>query len=48
MIGIQELLDNPNIDDPAQKDPYVAYKNDRALYNRTVRELAAANRDTEM
>jgi len=41
----QDLLDNPNPDDPAQKEPYVAYKNNRAEYNRKVRELAATMRE---
>ena len=42
LIGIQDLLDNPNPDDPAQKEPYLAYKNNRAEYNRKVREQAAS------
>lgn len=45
LIGIQDLLDNPNPDDPAQKDPYVAFKNNRTEYNRRVREEAAKHRD---
>ena len=44
LIGIQDLLDNPNPDDPAQKEPYLAYKNDKALYQRKVREQAASMR----
>ena len=44
LIGIQDLLDNPNPDDPAQKEPYLAYKNNRADYNRRVREQAASMR----
>ena len=44
LIGIQDLLDNPNPDDPAQKEPYLAFKNDRALYTRKVREQAASMR----
>ena len=39
-----DLLDNPNPDDPAQKEPYLAYKNNRADYNRRVREQAASMR----
>ena len=41
--GIQDLLDQPNSDDPAQKQPYDDYKNNRALYNRKVRAFAAAH-----
>jgi len=44
LIGIQDLLDNPNPDDPAQKEPYIAYKNNRSEYNRKVREQAASMR----
>jgi len=44
LIGIQDLLDNPNPDDPAQKEPYLAFKNNRAEYNRKVREQAATMR----
>jgi len=45
LIGIQDLLDNPNADDPAQKEPFVVFKNNRAEYNRRVRELAASRHD---
>jgi len=44
LIGIQDLLDNPNPDDPAQKEPYLAFKNDQPLYTRKVREQAASMR----
>jgi len=44
LLGIQDLLDNPNPEDPAQKEPYVAYKNNREEYNRRVREQAASMR----
>jgi ubiquitin-conjugating enzyme E2 I len=40
VLGIQELLDNPNLDSPAQSDAYQAYKRDRALYDRKVRDQA--------
>ena len=45
LIGIQDLLDNPNAEDPAQKEPYVQFKNNRAEYNRRVREEAAKHRE---
>ena len=44
LIGIQDLLDNPNPDDPAQKEPYLAFKNDRTEYNQRVRAQAASMR----
>ena len=44
LIGIQDLLDNPNPDDPAQKEPYIAFKNDIEGYKRKVREQAASMR----
>lgn len=42
LLGIQDLLDNPNPDDPAQKEPYVAYTQDRSAYERKVRDQAAS------
>ena len=45
LIGIQELLDNPNNDDAAQQRPYEAYARDRPRYERTVREFAARFRE---
>ena len=44
LIGIQDLLDNPNPDDPAQKEPYLAFKNNRTEYNQKVRQQAAQMR----
>ena len=44
LIGIQDLLDNPNPDDPAQKEPYLAFKNARTEYNQRVRAQAASLR----
>ena len=32
LLGIQTLLDDPNNQDPAQEEPYRAYKNDRKDY----------------
>lgn len=40
LVGIQELLDNPNCESPAQQPAYLAYTTDRALYERRVRDLA--------
>mmetsp|Transcript_14474 Transcript_14474/g.20306 ORF Transcript_14474/g.20306 Transcript_14474/m.20306 type:complete len:161 (+) Transcript_14474:101-583(+) len=43
LLGIQDLLNNPNINDPAQADAYNAYKNDRQAYEDRVREEARKN-----
>mmetsp|Transcript_10237 Transcript_10237/g.26816 ORF Transcript_10237/g.26816 Transcript_10237/m.26816 type:complete len:155 (-) Transcript_10237:381-845(-) len=40
LLGIQNLLDNPNIDDPAQRDPYILFKTDKAKYEEKVRAEA--------
>eukprot|EP00760_Papus_ankaliazontas_P011553 PhM_4_TR14847/c0_g1_i1/m.74146/K10577/UBE2I, UBC9; ubiquitin-conjugating enzyme E2 I len=41
LLAIQELLDNANPKDPAQKEPYELYVKDRDEYERRVREQAA-------
>eukprot|EP01012_Entosiphon_sulcatum_P066222 TRINITY_DN95345_c0_g1_i1.p1 TRINITY_DN95345_c0_g1~~TRINITY_DN95345_c0_g1_i1.p1 ORF type:complete len:174 (-),score=35.39 TRINITY_DN95345_c0_g1_i1:72-572(-) len=46
LVGIQELLDNPNIADPAQSDPFHLYQNNRAEYERRVQQEALKNRPT--
>jgi len=38
LLGIQELLDNPNENSPAQKDAYQLYVTDRNKYYQKVRE----------
>jgi ubiquitin-conjugating enzyme E2 I len=40
VLGIQELLDTPNLNSPAQSDPYYSFKKDRPLYDRKVKEQA--------
>jgi len=37
LLGIQDLLDSPNENDPAQAEPYKLYKENREEYNRRVR-----------
>ncbi|KAJ3517407.1 hypothetical protein NLJ89_g524 [Agrocybe chaxingu] len=32
LLGIQDLLDNPNVNDPAQSDAYTMFKNDKVAY----------------
>ena len=40
LLGIQDLLDHPNIDDPAQAAPYELFKHDIAEYENRVRAQA--------
>lgn len=40
LLGIQELLDTPNLDSPAQADAFHTYKKNRTLYESKVREQA--------
>ena len=37
LMGIQELLDNPNEKSPAQSEAYAAYTSDKASYERRVK-----------
>ncbi|KAG6860599.1 SUMO conjugating enzyme Hus5 [Termitomyces sp. Mi166 len=32
LLGIQDLLDDPNVNDPAQSDAYTMFKNDKTAY----------------
>ncbi|KAG8340967.1 putative Ubiquitin conjugating enzyme [Trypanosoma vivax] len=41
LLAIQELLDNPNIKDPAQEEPYRLYLRDQSEYEDRVREEVA-------
>ena len=43
LLGIQDLLDSPNPNSPAQAEAYTLFVNDREEYNRRVREVAANN-----
>eukprot|EP01002_Notosolenus_urceolatus_P010409 NODE_3735_length_888_cov_92.854589_g2749_i1.p1 GENE.NODE_3735_length_888_cov_92.854589_g2749_i1~~NODE_3735_length_888_cov_92.854589_g2749_i1.p1 ORF type:complete len:168 (+),score=57.45 NODE_3735_length_888_cov_92.854589_g2749_i1:187-690(+) len=40
LVGIQELLDHPNILDPAQADPYQLYMQDRQKYEARCKQEA--------
>ncbi len=42
LVGIQELLNSPNLADPAQKDAYLLCKENRPKYEERVKALAAA------
>ena len=43
LLGIQDLLDTPNPNSPAQTDAYQLYIRDRAAYSRRVKEEARKN-----
>ncbi|CAF0738886.1 unnamed protein product [Brachionus calyciflorus] len=40
LLGIQELLNEPNIKDPAQAEAYTAFMQNRTEYDRRVKEQA--------
>ncbi|GAA5855417.1 hypothetical protein JCM8547_007818 [Rhodosporidiobolus lusitaniae] len=40
LLGIQELLDAPNAEDPAQLEAYQSFKKDRAAYDKKVKQQA--------
>ena len=48
LLGIQELLSKPNAKDPAQTEAYTIYIQNRAEYERQVREQAARFKDPSM
>ncbi|BGP14649.1 SUMO conjugating enzyme Hus5 [Rhodosporidiobolus nylandii] len=37
LLGVQELLDAPNADDPAQLEAYQSFKKDRTAYDKKVK-----------
>ncbi len=41
LLGVQDLLNNPNPKSPAQEDAFRAYTSDRPTYERRVRQQAA-------
>jgi len=43
LLGIQDLLTDPNVNDPAQSDAYTMFKNDRNAYDRRIRQQAKEN-----
>ncbi|KAI9308653.1 SUMO-conjugating enzyme ubc9 [Cunninghamella echinulata] len=44
LTGIQDLLNDPNPESPAQSDAYVLFKKNKKEYERRVLEQAASNR----
>lgn len=43
LLGIQDLLDNPNPDSPAQADAYNLFKRDRVAYEKKIRQIVKDN-----
>ncbi|KAF9887892.1 hypothetical protein FE257_009552 [Aspergillus nanangensis] len=43
LLGIQDLLDDPNPESPAQADAYNLYRRDRPAYERRVRQVVREN-----
>ena len=40
LLGIQDLLDNPNLDDPAQREPFQLCKSNPSAYREKIRAEA--------
>jgi ubiquitin-conjugating enzyme E2 I len=40
LLGIQDLLNDPNPDSPAQREAYMLFKQDRAAYEKKIKEQA--------
>lgn len=43
LLGIQDLLDNPNPDSPAQREAIEIFLNDKNEYRRRIKEQARRN-----
>jgi ubiquitin-conjugating enzyme E2 I len=43
LLGIQELLTNPNDKSPAQREAYEMFISDKVAYNRRIKQQAANN-----
>ncbi len=41
LLGIQDLLNNPNLDDPAQREPYQLCKSNKTAYEAKIRAEAS-------
>ncbi|KAG0170482.1 E2 SUMO-conjugating protein ubc9 [Apophysomyces sp. BC1034] len=46
LLGVQDLLNDPNPESPAQQDAYMLFRRDKREYERRVREQAQQNRPT--
>ena len=43
LLGVQDLLDDPNPDSPAQADAYNLYRKDRAAYETKIKRIVRDN-----
>ncbi|KAF8321770.1 ubiquitin-conjugating enzyme 9 [Clavulina sp. PMI_390] len=43
LLGIQDLLNDPNANDPAQTEAYTLFKNDKTAYEKRVKQQAREN-----
>jgi ubiquitin-conjugating enzyme E2 I len=43
LLGIQDLLNEPNPESPAQADAYNMFKKDRAAYDRKIKAIVKDN-----
>lgn len=43
LLGIQDLLDEPNPESPAQAEAYNLYKKDRPAYEKKIRQIVKEN-----
>ena len=43
LTGIQDLLDEPNPESPAQSEAFALYQNNKDMYRKRVRQEAAKN-----
>jgi ubiquitin-conjugating enzyme E2 I len=48
LLGIQDLLDNPNPNSPAQRESYELFVKDRAAYDRKIKDQTARNIPTDL
>jgi len=46
LIGIQDLLNDPNPESPAQSEAYMLFKKDKVTYEKRVRQQAKENAQT--
>jgi ubiquitin-conjugating enzyme E2 I len=47
LLGIQDLLDNPNPNSPAHRDAYVLFTKDKSGYSKRIKSQAVQNRPTD-
>ncbi|KAI8854326.1 ubiquitin-conjugating enzyme/RWD-like protein [Chytridium lagenaria] len=47
LLGIQDLLNDPNPDSPAQQEAYMLFKKDKVAYEKRIKQQAKQYRATE-